>query len=336
MPGLMIAVIALSGLSCAGGNTATKDTLTRAEHEKFLEDYEKGLEESKKIVVARVNGAEITKFELLRRMGQLSPKYVPSGQNASPEVNELLKKESLDVLIFRELAIQEAVRQGMTVRPEAITHLIEEMLVNMGSEDAFEEYLKRRGLTEGSLRREIERDRLFNMIASEEIFNKIKIDEDLIVETYEKKKAGFQMPPVAFVEDVIIVKGEDEASATRKANEVVAYLREHDNDPSKLTQDGAFSVKKSALTEKGSPGLYKVASAMNEGQLSGVIDEKDGLHIMRLVKREPARTMTLDEARGFIQDDLTMAQADKRKQEWEAQLKKNAKIEIIPGEGEKD
>jgi len=177
--GLALAVIAMVGLSCAHGNTEKKDAApSQAEHESMVSQYRKGVEESKKIVIARVNGADITMNDLINKMNQIAPSRIPRGHERTPELDQMVKKEALDVLIFRELAIQEAVRQGMKVPPEQIDETLKKIRAKAGSEEAFNKSLSMTGETEESLRKVIERDQLFDMIVKQEIFRKATEDPD--------------------------------------------------------------------------------------------------------------------------------------------------------------
>ena len=189
--GLALAVIAMVGLSCAHGNTGKKDaTLSQADHESMVSQYRKGIEESRKIVVAKVNGADITMYDLINKMNQIAPGYIPPGHERTPEMDQMVKKEALDVLIFRELAIQEAVRQGMKVPPEQIDETLKKIRAKAGSEDAFNKSLNMTGETEESLRKTIERDQLFDMIVKQEIFRKATEDPD--PHSVENKKSEWE------------------------------------------------------------------------------------------------------------------------------------------------
>ena len=176
---LALAIIAVTGLSCAHGNTEKKDTaLSQAEHKDMVSEYRKGVEESRKVVVAKVNGADITMYDLINKMNQIAPSQIPRGHQRTPEIDQMVKKEALDILIFRELAVQEAVRQGMKVSPEQIDETLKEIKAKMGSEEAFHKSLSMNGETEESFKKVIERDQLFNMIVKQEIYRKAMEDAD--------------------------------------------------------------------------------------------------------------------------------------------------------------
>jgi len=172
--GLVMVTIALSGFSCAHENAEKKDvTVSRVEHENIMSQYRKGVEESKKMVVARVNGADITLDKLLSRMNQIAPAYVGHGQR-TPETDEQVKHGALSILIFRELAVQEAIRRGMKVPTEQVDEALKKIKADIGSEDVFKKTLTTAGETEESFRKYLERNMLFDMITAEEIFHKAK------------------------------------------------------------------------------------------------------------------------------------------------------------------
>lgn len=176
---LMSAAILFGGFSCAHRNAEKQDvTITPAEDENIMTEYKKGIEDSKKIVVARVNGVGITLNDLIDRMNRFASDYIPESHQQTPEIDQAVKQEALDILLFRELAVQEAVRQGMTVPPEIVERFIQDLKDRTGSEDGYHEYLQKINYTEESLKKEFERNQLFDMIAEKEIYSKAMPDGD--------------------------------------------------------------------------------------------------------------------------------------------------------------
>ncbi len=145
----------------------------------------------KAIIVSSVNGSSITMAALIREMNLIAGRYYKPGQAASANVDEKIKREALDHLIFKELGIQEALRQGMAVKPERIGEVIKQMKAGFGSVQAFQNYLGGRGLTEEQLRKEIERSHLFEMISAREVYDSLTVDEKTLRQTYEQQKNRF-------------------------------------------------------------------------------------------------------------------------------------------------
>ncbi len=189
-----IVLICYAGLSCTKNKEGNKGKPVTPQATMSSEQYLKSVEESKKVVVAKVNGNDILMFDLVREMNTIGPQYIKQGQKITPEIDKQVRKEALDRLIYRELAVQEAVKQGMTVPPEKIDPQISKMRTDLKSDDAYKQRLKSMGMTEAELRKQIERNLLVEMITEKEIFDKVKIDPALIKKTYERDKASYRGP----------------------------------------------------------------------------------------------------------------------------------------------
>ena len=220
--------------ACKRSETTSGKTSPEA-HQKEM--VKKSFEESKKVTAAKVNGEAITVFALLREMNAIAPQYMAAGAQKTPELDEKIRADALNTLIFQEMAVQEARKRGMKVSPEVIDREMENIKAKTGPGDAFQEFLARNGLTEKELRKTIEQDALFEMIAAQEIDAKITITDAALRERYKKEKAGL----------------------------------------------------------------------------------KDPAH----------RKMTFEESRGMLEQKARAEAAEKRMREWEKELKKNARIEII-------
>jgi parvulin-like peptidyl-prolyl isomerase len=92
---------------------------------------------------------------------------------------------------------------------------------------------------------------------------------------------------------------------------------------------GTFIVRQTRISKERNPEIYKTMAKMKVGDLSGVIKDRDGLHIIKVNKKEAPRQATFEEAKAAIEPKLLVPAQDKRKEEWERELKKNAKIEIM-------
>ena len=158
------------------------------------EMMKKSFEESKKAIAATVNGETITIFSLLREMNTIAGNYVKPGQQPTPELNAKIRQDALNTLIFQTIAVQEARKRGMKVKPEELDRELETIKAKAGPGDAFREYLVKNGLTEEELRKTIEQDALFEMIASQEVDAKITVTDAELRERYKKDKAGLKDP----------------------------------------------------------------------------------------------------------------------------------------------
>jgi hypothetical protein len=194
---LMAFAVVFTCSSCTRKEGASKSTAQKyalkltPEQSKQAEEIKKGVKESKHIVIATVNGADLTMFDLLREMNSVAPKIIPNGLKGTPELTARVKKEALNTLIFKELAVQEAIKEGMRVEPEVVEDVINRVKAQAGSEEAYKNYLEERNINEDALKKTVERSRLLEMITAKEIFDKIKVDDNVLRNAYEKDKASF-------------------------------------------------------------------------------------------------------------------------------------------------
>ncbi len=148
----------------------------------------KSFDESKKAIVARVNGQPVTMFSLLREMNEIAPAYRSTDGQISPQAHEQIRQNALNNVIFIELAAREARKRGMKASPEMLDREIEKIRKGTGSSEAYQAYLAKNGLTETELRNIIEQDALFEMIADQEIDNRITISDAALRARYQKDK----------------------------------------------------------------------------------------------------------------------------------------------------
>ena len=304
----------------------------KAEEAKQAEEQRRAAEKAKKDIVAKVNSADINMFMLTRAMNRVAPKYIKEGETPTPETTAKISNEALNKLILEELAVQEAIKRGINPAPEAIEKVVGQVRKNLGSEQAYREYLDKNNLTEETLKKLIERSQRYELITAKEVFGKVKVDEKLLQDEYKKEKGKYILPENLVVEDVWFIKVKNNV-ARKKAEEVLNTIKRKDDDFGKLVLDGTFIVRKIKVKQEKYPEIHKAMTGMEVGGLSGVIGEKDGLHIIKVAKKDPSRQATFEEARGTIELKFLVPAQEQRKEQWEKQLRKDAKIEIL-SEGE--
>jgi len=155
------------------------------------EALQQGFAESKKVTALRVNGESVSEFLVLREMNAIASQYLKPGQPRTPDIDARIRRDALEIVIFQTLAVQEARRRGMQVRPDAIDAELRKLRSDAGSDAAYQEYLGKDGLSEAELRKIVEQDALFEMIADREIDAKIIIAEADLRKRYDAERARF-------------------------------------------------------------------------------------------------------------------------------------------------
>ncbi len=191
---VIICAVALSGMSCSRQNSpdkATNKALTQ-ENAKTAESYKESMVEAKKTVIASVNGANISLLDLRKEINTIRPQYVRPGQRTDPKADAQMKKDALDRLIYRELAVQEAGRRGMKVAPEMVEKELKKLKAGLKTEEAYRAQLSKSGLTEEELKQQIAKGLLIDMITQKEVDSKVKVTESQMKKSYEEHKSHFK------------------------------------------------------------------------------------------------------------------------------------------------
>lgn len=187
---MLILAIGLTGISFSEEQTkekAPQKALSSSGHGKTTEKANTRVEKTDTEVVAKVNGADITFHELVVEMNQIAPSFIKDPTQRTPEIDKKVKETALGFLVFRELAVQEAVRRGIKATPSAVEETRKQLEQSLGSEDNYRKYLQEMGLTEASLGRLLKRDILFNQIIAKEIFQKAKANNKAAIEKRKKQ-----------------------------------------------------------------------------------------------------------------------------------------------------
>lgn len=246
----------------------------------------------KGIVLAEVNGAEITDNDFYKEQAALPPYLKPMTE--TPEG----KKEMLDTMVVRELILQQAKKDGIDNSPEVAAKL---------------EDLKKRVIVEAYLKKKVEESSNIS-------------DADMKA-FYEKNKDKFQSGAQIRASH-ILVKSEAEAKDIQDQLKNGASFEEL---AKKHSIDGA-AQKGGDLGwfGKGSmiPDFEKVAFGLKQGETSGIVKTQFGYHIIKKTGERPAGPRSFEE----VKDQIKAAMVPERQQETfkklKDELKKDAKLSI--------
>lgn len=206
--------------------------------------------------------------------------------------------------------------------------------------DDFKKYLQDEMTTEDRLRASIERDMLVEAIFTKEVFEKVSVSESALKESYERDIDKYRQDEKMIVTDVVFLLDINDEASFKKAEEILQSIKaDKDKNPWKLQTDGSFIVRNIEMMEEKDRErereIYEVAKGLKKGEISDVIKLSDSIHIIKLIEYVPYRQFTFEEVKNSIMNRLRNEAAQKRVREWEEELKRDAKIEIIEVEEKK-
>jgi parvulin-like peptidyl-prolyl isomerase len=289
-------------------------------------------QEARTTVVARVNGVELYQDAFIEVMGRVN---AANERRSTPDPQDVTRRKALDLLVLEELAVQEAKRQGVSLGPSGLDNAMAKLQAKLGHEEGLKNYLAKENLSEAELRIRVERSLLIRLMYDREVVQKASVvPVEEVRKEYEQHKAQYRAPEKITLVDVVLFLKQDDSDSQKKAAEVLSRIQaEKEQDPRNLAADGTFAVRTLDSQKDEEPLLYDAARKLKPGEVSGVISTPDSLHIVKLLEYAPERPLTYEEVSGAVERRLRAVAQQKRRLEWEQELKKDAKIELPDASG---
>ena len=292
-----------------------------------------GLAEGSNRVAARVNGVEISMDAVITMMYRINARKIRSRDAADPIAE--VKKEALRRLIMQELAYQKAKAMGIQADEEAIAGELSNFRKKMGGDEKVREFLNKSLMTEEGLRASAEKKIVLEKIAAKEVTARVSVSEEDLKKAYEREKNAYRTPEKILITNVVFFLATDDIENVKKAESVLDAIRaDKDSNPWSMKPDGTFVVRDLEVKQEEEAELYAAAIKLKKGELSGVLKTSDSLQIIKLLEYQPLVEISFEQARASLEKKLREEAMQKRMREWEAELEKDATIEILKTSGE--
>src|SRR5246500_2950611 len=257
-------------------------------------------------VWAVVNGKEVKRDEVDK---YYRTRVSPEGQEPSQEESLSLKLNVLDELIVNEVLLERAKKLGL----EASDGEVEDKFTELKSpytEDEFQRRLKDQGMSVDDLKQDLRRQLSIQKLLNREVLAKISISDQDVTDFYNANKAQFNVAePQYHIAQILVTprkeqqlrnrKNDDatnEAEAQRKVKMLMDRLNsgadfaqlamDYSEDMNTTTPGGDLGYVPESALNQSDPALKKMVMGMKPGQISPVLQVKDGYRILKLVTRE--------------------------------------------------
>jgi peptidyl-prolyl cis-trans isomerase C len=289
-------------------------------------------------VVARVNGEGITRAEFEKALQNIEAN---AGGPVPAEQRDRVFRSVLDQMIGYKLLIQETKTRKLTVPDAELDKRIAQIQSQFPSEEAFKQTLTQQNVTLAQLRADARNDLLVSNMLQTELGSKVTVTPEQLDDFYKKNPGQFQQPERVRASHILIgfPQNADEAAksqARAKAAEVLkdvkagkdfaALAKQHSTDPGSGANGGDLGF----FQQGQMVGPFdKAAFSMKPGETSELVETDFGVHIIRVVDRQPARTVPFEEVRPQIQQYLEGQGRQQATQAFVDTLKSKGKIEIL-------
>lgn len=294
-------------------------------------------------VVARVNGTEIKKDELLRQAEQMRMRMMQSSRGQQiPPLTDAFYKQILDGMVAQTLFLQEARKQGVTASEAEVQAQIDQMKKRFPDTATFEKTLAAQGLDEKTLVSTMRDESIIQKYVTTSVFSEVKVDDAAAKQFYDANQAQMQQPERVHLRHILIradqtatadvkAKAKERAEALLKrvqgGEDFAKVATEASEDPSSKVRGGDMSWISRGQTP---PTFEQPAFALTKpNEISpAVVESQFGYHILQLVERQAASVVPFDQAKGRITQMLQQKLAGEKLQAKVEQLKKQGKVEV--------
>jgi len=291
-------------------------------------------------IVAIVNDEIITSYEVEKETTILAKEAEKKGPVSVAARGEL-RGLALNRLIDRKLTEQKIKELDIKVAEEEVRQAIEDVKKqNNLSQEALVTALAGQGLSfdqyKAQLKEQLERLRLM----SQEVRAKIQVGEKEMREYYAANPAKYGAEEQFRARHIFFRLGKDANSQdirrvmmtaanvlfeARSGKEFAELARKHSDDPGAKTDGGDLGTfKKGEML----PEIEATVLKMKPGEISELVVTTAGIHIIKLEERSAGKPKPFEEVKGEIEEALYRKKSEDRFNQWLADLRKGASIEI--------
>ncbi len=291
-------------------------------------------------IAAIVNDEIITSYEVDKGAALLAKEGEKNGPLSAAD-KALLRPNALNRLIEKKLIDQKVKELNITVSDEELRQTIEDVKKqNKISQEALVAALAAQGLTfeqyKTQLREQIERARLMG----QEVRAKIQVGDKEIKEYYDANPAKFSTEEHFHARHIFfrLTKDADGKEVKKVMTHAMLVLQEAKSGKDFNELAKKYSDDPQAAQDGGDLGTFKKGDMlpaieanvinMKPGEISDLVITPAGFHIIKLEERIPGKVRPFEEVKGEIEEALYKKKSEERFNQWVAELKKNAAIEI--------
>lgn len=253
---------------------------------------EVGAKEKKGEVIAEVNGSTITTDDYKKEVAVLPP-YLKQMAD-TPEG----RKEMLDTMVVRELVLQDAQKAGIDKSPEVLARM---------------EDMNKRVVVEAYLKKKVE--------------EQIKVADADLQKVYDQKKDKFKTDAQIKASHILLKtdkEAEDVQAQLKAGSKFEDLAKKYSIDPAGAKGGDLGWFSKGSMI----PEFEKVAFALKEGEVSGIVKTKFGFHIIKLTGKRPAGIIPFAEVKDQLKAELLPEKQQEVFKKIKEDLKKGAKVAI--------
>jgi peptidyl-prolyl cis-trans isomerase SurA len=299
-------------------------------------------------VWAVANGEQIHRAEAEK---YYKSRLNPQAPTPSQEEALSLTLNVLDELINNDILIQRARKLGL----EATDGEVEDKFTEFKSpytEDEFQRTLKDRGVTTDDLKGDIRKQLTVQKLLNREVVAKISITDEDVSSFYNQNRAQFNVAETQYrVAQILVTPHKDpqlhnrknddattDVEARRKSAALLQQLAngadftqlamDYSEDPATASSGGDLGYVPESSLNQSDPALKHAVVILKVGEVSPIIQLKDGYHILKLMAKEAPgqREISDSQVQQSIRDTLRNRKEQLLRAAYMAEARDGAKV----------
>ena len=289
-------------------------------------------------VLARVNGEPITKSDFEQAIKTAEQR---AGTPVPPDQRDRIYRDLLDQMIGYKLLVQESKARKVAVPDADLEARIISLKQQFPSEDAFKQALSQQKMTVDQVKSDARQEMAIKKLVDDEIASKVVVKPEDVKTFYEQNPKSFQESERVHASHILITapKTADAATKAQAKAKAEAILKEIKAGKDFATLAKQNSQDPGSAANGGDLGFFQqgqmvgpfndTAFSLKPGTVSGVVETVFGYHIIKVIEKQPGRTVPLEEVKPKIEQFLEAQNREKQTGVFVNGLRAKGKVEIF-------
>jgi peptidyl-prolyl cis-trans isomerase C len=292
------------------------------------------------LVVARIDGQDVTREDLLARAAEARGAIADRGFQ-QPAATRSFYRKVLDDIVGNRLLYADLKAKGQTAPAADVDKRLAEIKGQFPSQQEFEKALTARGFDETRLRRDLEEGMTVQRWFQGTVAPSVEVAEAEIRKFYDGNPEQMKEPESVVASHVLVAvpqtaTAEEKAAKRQRAEELRARIvagedlakvaSEASDDPGSKARGGSLDRVYRGQTVS---QFETAAFALEPGALSQVVETPFGFHLIRVAEKKPAGTVEFERVKERIGQLLRQRAVEEKVRETVQALAARAKVEIL-------
>jgi peptidyl-prolyl cis-trans isomerase C len=292
--------------------------------------------------IAEVNGVAIPRADFERQLDRTRDRFRQANRDIPPALETRLKENILRRLIEDELIVQKAKTETVNLADEEFEARFADHRKRFGSDQAYQDFLKRTNQSEQELRSELKKTLLRERLYAKLIPDTDPLDAD--AKAYYEKNLQRYVDPEQIKASHILLKYQESDPDPVKQEKIskckkLATEAKKGGDFAKLAADNSDGP---TASRGGDLGFFPrgrmvkqfedAAFAAKPGAIVGPVETPFGCHVIKVFEKKERRQRPFEEAKPSVLATLKAIQKGEATRNLLAEMRRTAQVKVLePG-----